>query len=184
MRTHLALVVAVSLVACGTPSDGTAGGEPPPSPGAASVTAEIVGEPEGDFTVGSSEIGADGHHEVLLTWNGPGTITLDDARFTHHVEGDNGDLFIAGRGCGWNWWEPQEEAGSVCTADLMIIEVASGDTHAFPVTLTEEVGPLRLGPGTYVAEERVAWWEDADTSDLPDAQPDGTVAIRLTYEVG
>src|SRR5690606_25196985 len=42
-------------------------------------------------------------HGVRMSWYGGGPVFFEDARFTHHVAGESGDLVTAGRGCGPEW---------------------------------------------------------------------------------
>jgi hypothetical protein len=121
-------------------------------------------------------------HEVVVTWDGGEPIVLDDARFTHHIEGDNGDLVTAGRGCGVQW---EGELLQACTADLQIIHLEPSEQHAYPVRIYTEVGPLTLGPGTYVLEETIPYWtgDGIGENGIPSADADGSFVIRLTYDV-
>lgn len=121
-------------------------------------------------------------HEVVVTWDGDEPIVLDDARFTHHIEGDHGDLVTAGRGCGVQW---EGELLQACTADLQIIRLEPGEQHAYPVQIHAEVGPLTLGPGTYVLEETISYWtgDSIGENGIPSGEADGSFVIRLTYEV-
>ncbi len=96
-------------------------------------------------------------HDVRVTWNGAGSVMLDDARFSHHVTTAAGDLITAGRGCAPNWNEASEEFFTACTADLQLIELTSGETHEYPVRAYTDFDPLRAGPSTYVVEERIGW---------------------------
>lgn len=129
-------------------------------------------------------------HSVTVQWDGAGTIVLEDARFTHHVqgtsEGGDGDLVTAGRGCGAEWSDSENRVVQACTADLQIIRLGTGETHAYPVRIYPEVGPLTLSPGTYVVEEEIPYWTPS-TSDGPasgrEGDPDGTFVLRLEYVV-
>ena len=122
---------------------------------------------------------ADGRysHGVRVTWNGTGTATLDDARFAHHVVAEDGpgDLVTTGRGCGASWNESSGEVVIICTADFQIIELKSGETHQYPVTITPSVGPRQLEPGTYIVDEPISWQPSSGTG--------GQFTVRLTYTV-
>jgi hypothetical protein len=174
------LIMAGLLAACGTPAVD--------DPEAITVTVEVV-EADAPVSVSVTDlIRQDGllRHAVRVTWEGDGPAVLDDARFTHRVSGDDGVLLVAGRGCGWNWFDDMEELAGVCTDDLQIIEVAPGGSHEYPVAIHPEVGPARLGPGTYVVEEPVAWAlrdEEQEFPDPPGVDPDGVFTIRLVYDV-
>lgn len=96
-------------------------------------------------------------HGVRVTWNGATAVTLDDARFTHHVADSDGDFVTAGRGCGADWNAESNEVVHFCTADLQLIDLAPGETHEYPVRIYPDVAPLALGPGTYVVDETVGW---------------------------
>jgi hypothetical protein len=124
-------------------------------------------------------------HEVRVTWNGDGDAILDDARFTHHARGQGGgDLVLAGRGCGADWDAERGEVTHPCTADLRVVRLAPGETHAYPVFVYPAVGPLRLDrTRTYVVEEVIRWW-DASGSEgpaPPEGDPAGQFTVRLTY---
>jgi hypothetical protein len=123
------------------------------------------------------------HHNVRATWNGDDAAFLADARFTHHAA-NGGDLVTTGRGCGADWDEELRQVIHPCTADLQIVRLEPGDTHAYPVWIHQEVGPLALEPGTYVVEERIGYWEAPPGVTNPDfSQPDGEFRVRLTYTV-
>lgn len=115
-------------------------------------------------------------HGVRVTWNGASAVTLEDARFTHHVTVGAGDLVTAGRGCGADWNAESSEVMSVCTADLQLIDLAPGEAHEYPMRIYPEVGPLALAPGTYVVDETIGWVPGAGGT-----QQDFT--LRLTYTV-
>jgi hypothetical protein len=123
--------------------------------------------------------GQPGHH-VRVTWLDHARAMLDDVRFTHHVtaEAGEGDLVLAGRGCGADWSDDQAQVAHICTADFQIIQVASGEAHDYPVRVHPEVGPLRLEAGVYVVDQVVQWWRP-DAEDVRDQ-----FTIRLTYTVG
>ena len=153
---------------------------------AVKVTATIV-EPgvSASVTVTQPAEDAQGNlaHTVDVSWEGGSAVRLDDARFTHHVEGDDGDLVTAGRGCGASW-DSSNGLMQACTADLQIVRVEPGETHAYPVRIVLEVGPLELARGVYHVEEPISWWSvSADPFDLGGEQPDGRFTIRLEYEV-
>lgn len=118
-------------------------------------------------------------HGVRVTWNDALPAELGDERFTNHVaaEDGEGDLVIAGRGCGAQWSEAEQEVIHPCTLDLRIIPVQQGDTHEYPVWIHPQVGPLSLEAGTYVVDQVVHWWRP----NAEDNQQQFTV--RLTYEV-
>ena len=144
-----------------------------------SVTATVL-ESGAPVSVGTTPVTmADGRysHGVRVTWNGTGTATLDDARFTHQVvaEDGTGDLITTGRGCGANWNESSGEVFIACTADLQIIELDPGEAHQYPVTITPSIGPKQLEPGTYIVDEPIAWQPASGTG--------GQFTIRLTYTV-
>lgn len=118
-------------------------------------------------------------HGVVVTWTGTQDAVLGDERFTHHVtaEEGEGDLVIAGRGCGASWSEQEQEVIFPCTLDLRIVEVSPGDSHEYPVTIHHEVGPLTLEPGTYVVDQVITWW-------YPGAEEEQQQStVRLTYQV-
>ena len=150
------------------------------------VRAELVDD-RVPARVEASTIREDGQlfaHDVLVTWEGEQPVVLDDARFTHHIATSDADLVIAGRGCGAQWDEETDQLLQACTADLQIIRLGPGETHAYPVRVYPEVGPLRLRGGTYVAEETIAWWTAVDGALEPGrGEPSGSFTIRLTYEV-
>ena len=149
-----------------------------------SVSAEVL---EADAPAGVSVTGvsqnAEGwfEHGVEVTWEGAQTVRLDDARFTHHLRSEDGDLITLGRGCGFSVDEATDELQFPCTADLQLILVEPGMTHEYPVSIPSEAGSFRLQRGTYVVEEGIHWWQqdniDADPTD------EGQFTIRLTYEV-
>jgi hypothetical protein len=176
--TVLVILAALLLVACDED-------DVPPAPPEVSVRAEIVNG-DAPFTASATAVREtpDGPmaHEVRLAWDGDDPVMLDDARFTHHVEGDDGDLVIAGRGCGAHWQD--DRVVHVCTDDLQIIEVAPGEAHDYPVRIHQEIGPLSLAPGTYVVEEVIGWWyaDEDDFGGRPNGI-EGELTIRLTYEV-
>ena len=148
-----------------------------------SISAEALGQ-ESLFEIESTaieEMGDDFVHEVRVTWLGEENVRLDDARFTHHVESEDGHLITLGRGCGANWDQDAEELFLVCTADLQLIFVESGEDHSYRIAIPREVGPLRLTPGTYVIEENIHWWQQDEINAEPTEEGDFT--IRLTYEV-
>jgi hypothetical protein len=122
-------------------------------------------------------------HEVRVTWNGDGPAFLDDARFTHHVTSNGGDLVLSGRGCGADYDEESRQAVFPCTADLQIVRLEPGGTHAYPVRIHPEVGPLKLEAGTYVVEQQVSWWRAEAGEQFPNRDPDGMFTISLTYTV-
>jgi len=115
-------------------------------------------------------------HGVQVTWNGTSAVTLDDARFTHHVIDGEGDLVTAGRGCGADWNADSSEVSHICTADLQLVDLAPGETHEYPVRIYPEVGPLALEPGTYVVDQTIGW-EPSNGG----ARQEFT--LRLTYTV-
>jgi hypothetical protein len=120
-------------------------------------------------------------HEVRVTWRGEGAAGLDDARFVHRVEGEDGDLITLGRGCGWSYDEPSEELVFPCTADLQLIAVEPGQTHEYRISLPSELESFRLRVGTYVVEEAVRWWQPPDVGANHTAE--GEFTVRLTYDV-
>lgn len=116
-------------------------------------------------------------HGVRVTWNGSGRATLDDARFTHHVQAGSGegDLVTAGRGCGASVAD-NGQVTHMCTADLLLVDLGPGETHEYPVRIYPQVGSLRLAPGTYVVDQPIGW------------EPAGggtrqQFTVRLTYTV-
>jgi hypothetical protein len=113
-------------------------------------------------------------HEVIVTWQGGAQAILDDARFTHHVNGLNGDLVLAGRGCGADWDEERQMVLHICTQDLLIVELEPGESHAYPVRIHPEVGSLALTPGSYLVEETIGWEQDGEQ---------GEFTVVLTYDV-
>ena len=117
-------------------------------------------------------------HGVQVEWRGSEPARLDDARFGHHVESNGGDLVTAGRGCGVSWDADARSVQHICTADLQLIDLRPGQIHEYPVWIHPSVGPLRLGRGTYVVEEVIAWSRVTDP-----ATPAGRFTVRLTYEV-
>jgi hypothetical protein len=145
--------------------------------------AEVLGQdaPVSVTTSSVNETANGFEHEVRVAWQGEQTVRLDDKRFTHHVESDDGDLITVGRGCGANWDEEAEELLLACTADLQLIFVEPGDEHAYLVVIPREVGPLRLTPGEYVVEEKIHWWQQDEIAAEPTEE--GEFTIRLTYEV-
>jgi hypothetical protein len=96
-------------------------------------------------------------HGVRVTWRGQEAVRLDDARFTHHVQGERGDLVTAGRGCGADWDAQAGRVTHICTADLRIVDLRPGGSYEYPIRVHPEVGPLRLAPGTYVVDEVIRW---------------------------
>lgn len=146
------------------------------------VTAEVV-DADAPISVEATEVTMDAEgqpsHGVVVTWNDEDEAILGDERFTHHVtaESGEGDLVIAGRGCGASWAEAEEEVIFPCTLDLQAFPVEQGDSHEYPVTIHPQVGPLTLQPGTYEVDQVVTWWR-------PDAEDDQQqTTIRLTYQV-
>ncbi len=145
------------------------------------VTAEVV-EAGAPVEVEATAVQAEDNrlaHGVQVTWTDAGAAVLGDERFTHHVSAEQGegDLVIAGRGCGASWSEAEQEVIHPCTLDLRVIPVEQGETHEYPVWIYPEVGPLHLAAGTYVVEQPVHWWRP----NAEDAQQQFT--LRLTYEV-
>ncbi len=146
------------------------------------VTAEVV-EADAPVTVEATDVVADADgrysHGVVVTWNGTTQAILDDERFTHHVtnEAGDGDLVTAGRGCGAEWSEQDEEVIHPCTLDLRVHPVDPGESHEYPVAVYPQVGPLTLEAGTYVVDQVVSWWRPG----AEETQQQFTV--RLTYEV-
>jgi len=147
-----------------------------------SVTAEVVGA-NAPAEVGTTPVVTDEQgrpsHGVTVTWTDLADAVLGDERFTNHVsaEAGDGDLVIAGRGCGADWSAQEAEVVHPCTLDYRVTSVSTGDTHEYPVRIYEEVGPLRLEAGTYIVDQVVNWWRPA----TEDVQSQFT--IRLTYEV-
>jgi len=142
------------------------------------VTVQVV-EANAPVTVAVTPLGLDSIgwvHSVRVTWNGSGSVMLDDARFSHHVTTDDGDLLTAGRGCSPNWSETMGEVFTACTADLQLIELSAGETHEYPVRVYTGFEALRAGPGTYIVEETIGW-EPSNGG----ARQEFTV--RLTYTV-
>jgi len=173
LATFMMLAAVSSLAACNdedAPLEITLGadvlGQGPP----VIVEASPINETEMGF-----------EHEVRVVWQGEQTARLDDTRFTHHIESDDGDLITIGRGCGANWDEDTEEVFLACTADLQLIFVEPGDGHAYRIAIPREVGPLRLSPGTYVVEENIHWWQQDEVNAEP--TDEGEFTIRLTYKV-
>jgi hypothetical protein len=177
-RTALLALVVLLGSACGLPQP------PVDDPRAVFVTVEVL-EDDVPVIVDVSAIRLETgllRHEVRVLWDGDGPAVLSDARFTHRVVGEEGELLISGRGCGWHWSEEEEEFAGVCTDDLQIIEVEPGEVHDYPVAIHPEVGPARFGFGIYVVEEAISWGHRGD-GEFPDSPDDGTFTIRLTYEV-
>ena len=161
------------------------GGDEDDGPFLLTVHAEVV-EQDAPVEVAATAAGPgreDGwfEHEVRVTWRGEGPAGLDDARFVHRVEGEDGDLITLGRGCGWSYDEQSEELVFPCTADLQLITIEPGQTHAYRVSLPSELESFRLRAGTYVVEEMIAWWQPPDLGAGPVAE--GRFTVRLTYEV-
>ncbi len=141
------------------------------------VTASVTGPEEGDE--GRIRFG------VVIDWDGDEPIVLSDSRFTGHLESpDGGDLVMAGRGCGAQW---NDDGGlmQACTADLQIISLDPGGSHEYPVVVWPEVGPLRLEPGTYEADETVQWWggDALDEQGFPRGEASGSFVVHLTFTV-
>jgi len=118
-------------------------------------------------------------HGVIVTWNGDADAVLDDERFTHHVSAlsGDGDLVTAGRGCGADWAEAEQEVVHICTMDFQSVEVSPGDSHEYPVNIHPVVGPLMLEAGTYVIDQVVNWWAPGAEAQQEQA------TVRLTYQV-
>lgn len=180
------LALAAALVAtamAGTASAQEAGESPRAFE--VSVIAEVL-EADAPVEVEATEVteageAGDGRlmHGVAVTWTGAADAVLGDERFTHHAtsaDGD-GDLVLAGQGCGAEWADGSQEVIHPCTLDLRTIPVSTGDTHEYPVWIHPSVGPLALEEGTYQVDQVVAWWSPDDE----EAQEQFT--IRLTYEV-
>ena len=120
-------------------------------------------------------------HGVNVTWRGADAARLDDARFVNRIEGESGTLVTLGRGCGYSVDESTGELMFPCTADLQLIVLQPGETHEYPVSIPPKVGSVRLGPGTYVVDEVIHWYEPADFAAQPAAE--GQFTVRLTYDV-
>lgn len=146
------------------------------------VTAEVL-EPGAPASVKATEVTVDENgllaHGVVVTWTDAAAAELSDERFTHHVtaESGEGDLVLAGRGCGASWSEAQQEVIHPCTLDLRIVQIAPSGTHEYPARIYPAVGPLRLETGTYVVDQTVSWWRSA----TPETSQQFT--IRMTYDV-
>jgi hypothetical protein len=182
---RLAAVATVALLVASTFALGC--GDDNDEPARFSVRAAVV-EPGAPVVVEATAIrNAEGGllgHEVRVTWRGEGEAVLDDARFTHHARGQGGgDLVIAGRGCGADWDAERALVMHPCTADLQIVRLGPDATHAYPVRVHPEVGPLRLDRArTYAVEEVIRWWAAAEgPATLPEGDPAGQFTIRLTY---
>jgi len=157
-----------------------------------SISVEVIGA-DLPIAVSATEPVRDGEgqlrHGVVVSWQGEVEIGLDDARFTKHIEGRDGDLIVAGRGCGAQWDEGELSGTQVlivCTRDLRPIRLTPGERHEYPVVIYPEVGPRSLGRGTYVTEETIRWWrlDGTDPWFYPAAgQEEGSFVVRLTYEV-
>ncbi|MCC6387437.1 MAG: hypothetical protein IT302_08650 [Dehalococcoidia bacterium] len=150
------------------------------------VTAAIV-EVGAPATVEATDVTASERgtlmHNVRVTWRGQEQAFLDDARFTHH-EANGGDLVLAGRGCGAEWDATLRHVTHPCTADLQIVRLEPDESHAYPVWIFPEVGPLALKPGTYVVDQPIPYWGGGPQVQVPDYdRPEGEFTIRLTYEV-
>jgi hypothetical protein len=173
--THmsLTLLLVALLAACGAiPGPAAPVRDPARITIAIEVDDDIV-----DVLLGPLESAGDGilQHEVFVEWLGAQRATLDDARFTHHVGGEpQGDLVLAGRGCGVDWHEERQVVMHICTQDLLIIELEPGEVHPYPVRIHPEVGPLQLQPGTYAVPETIGWQQDGEQ---------GQFTLTLTYEV-
>lgn len=118
-------------------------------------------------------------HGVVVTWNGAADAVLGDERFTHHVSalGGDGDLVTAGRGCGADWAEAEQEVVHICTLDFQTVAVSPGDSHEYPLNIHPVVGPLTLEAGTYTLDQAITWW-------APGAEENQEQAtVRLTYQV-
>ena len=183
-RALLALVLAGAVV-LGAACDDAGGAEPV----VISVVAEAV-VPGIPVTVSATEPGApddEGRrgHSVSVRWDGDERIVLDDSRFTHHVEVGDGHLVTAGRGCGAQWSEEDDDVIQACTDDLQIIRLEPGESHVYPVVIYPEVGPLRLEPGTYTFDEPVRYWDTSvqDGEGFPNGDATGTLTVRVTYVV-
>ncbi len=123
-------------------------------------------------------------HEIQLTWDGDITVTVDDARFAHVIEGDEGGHIVtAGRGCGAEYDEDQADALIACTDDLQLIQLTPGGTHEYPVRAHVDLGELAMVPGRYVADETIEWFESDDPEQPVADGEEGVFTIRLTYEV-
>ena len=172
------LLFASLLAACG--------GEQDDAPLRLSVRAEVV-EADAPVEVEASAVreGVTGEgwfeHEVRVTWGGDAPGGLDDARFVHRVEGDDGDLITLGRGCGYSFDEESDELLFPCTADLQLIALEPGQTHEYPVSIPSDLESFRVGRGTFVVEEVIRWWQPPDFGAEPTAE--GQFTVRLTYEV-
>ena len=150
-----------------------------------SVRAEVV-EADAPVEVETTAVGPGREegwfeHEVRVTWRGEGAAGLDDTRFVHRVEGEDGDLITLGRGCGWSYDEPSEELVFPCTADFQIIMLEPGEAHEYPVELPTELESFRIGRGTFLVDEEIAWWVQEEPGAEPTAE--GRFTVRLTYEV-
>lgn len=186
LLTFFLAVLAAALlgIACSDKDDD------PPTTMDLTVSAEITSEGT-PFTVEATEPTSGGQgwspfgfvHEVRVTSNADETVRIDDARFAHEVREGDGVLVTAGRGCGAAWDEATDGISIACQDDLQIIRLEPNETHPYPVTVYPEVGPERLLPGTYVAEESINWWIAGDDPFETGGDPDGTFVVRLTYIV-
>jgi hypothetical protein len=170
--TCLALIIAMLVMAA------CRGGDSIPE---VSVRAELVGGAPVEVAATGVRDAEGGtlYHGVRVTWRGSEPVRLDDVRFSHHVQEEDGHLVTAGRGCGANWDSASNEVFIACTMDLRLIELRPGETHEYPVSVYPSIGRLRLTGGTYVTEEEIAWWRAGDLGDTPQ----GRFTVRLTYEV-
>jgi hypothetical protein len=154
------------------------------SPTQVTVRAEVI-EADAPVEVEASPISLGDNawfeHQVRVTWRGDLPAILDDARFVRRVEGDDGELIILGRGCGFSIDETSGELLFPCTADLQIIALNPGETHEYPVSLPSEIGSFRIARGTFAVDEVIAWRQLATRGG--ETRSEGRFTVRLTYEV-
>jgi hypothetical protein len=169
------LVSLLLLAACGDENG---------APTQVTVRAEVI-EADAPVEVEASQVslGDNGwfEHRVRVTWGGDMPAILDDARFVHRVQGEDGELITLGRGCGLSVDERSGELLFPCTADLQIIALNPGETHEYPVSVPLEIDSFRMGRGTFVVTEVIQWRQPAFTGAEP--RTEGRFTVRLTYEV-
>jgi len=162
----LAVTAAMALSGCSAEQgNGAAAVE---DPDRVNVTA-AADDPVVQVAMGDLRPGEPGtiNYSVDVTWLGEGTAMLDDARFTHHVAGaGEGDLVLSGRNCSAAWDEGQSMVTFDCTADREEIRLSNGSSHSYPVRLHTTVGPQRLTPGTYSAEQVVGWQQGSESGEF------------------
>jgi hypothetical protein len=75
-----------------------------------------------------------------------------------------------------SWDDAADEVSHYCTDDLLLVELARGQMHQYPVQVYRSLDALNLEPGTYSVDETIGWSLEAGG-----ARQEFT--IRLTYTV-